>query len=111
MKARAVSFSPSALDDLRQLGDWIAERAGVEMAANYIGRIESYCLGFALSGERGHRRDDIRPGLRIVGFARRIAIAFAVSDDESHNPPYPLRWPELDLPELGRLIHGGAASD
>jgi toxin ParE1/3/4 len=28
--------------------------------------------------ERGRRRDDIRPGLRVVGFERRVAIAFRV---------------------------------
>jgi toxin ParE1/3/4 len=44
----------------------------------YIERIESYCLGLDLGGERGTRRDDIRPGLRIVGFERRVTIAFHV---------------------------------
>ncbi len=35
----------------------------------------------ALGSERGDRRD-VRPGLRIVGFERRITIAFAVSADD-----------------------------
>ena len=46
-----------------------------------IERIEAYCLGFELASERGHRRDDISLGLRIVGFERRVTIAFAVDDD------------------------------
>jgi toxin ParE1/3/4 len=33
----------------------------------------------ALPSERGHRRDDIRPRLRVVGFERRVTIAFTVS--------------------------------
>jgi toxin ParE1/3/4 len=82
LKRRAVSISPAALDDLKQLGDWIAERAGIRVAADYIGRIETYCAGFAQFGERGQRRDNLRPGLRVVGFERRIAIAFTVSDSE-----------------------------
>jgi toxin ParE1/3/4 len=45
---------------------------------DYIERIESYCLGFDLGAERGTRRDDLRPGLRIVGFERRVTIAFHV---------------------------------
>jgi toxin ParE1/3/4 len=31
--------------------------------------------------ERGRRRDDLRRGLRIVGFGRRVTIAFHVADD------------------------------
>ena len=31
--------------------------------------------------ERGRQRDDLRPGLRIVGFERRVSIAFHVSPD------------------------------
>lgn len=49
---------------------------------NYIERLETYCAGFELAGERGQRRDDIRGGLRIVGFERRVAIAFTVSNTE-----------------------------
>lgn len=78
MKQRTVIFSPEARDDLLRLGDWIAERAGSQVALGYMERLESYCLGFELAAERGHRRDDIRPGLRVVGFERRVAIAFRV---------------------------------
>lgn len=45
-------------------------------AIGYIDRIEAYCAGFEASPERGTRRDDLRPGLRIVGFERRVTIAF-----------------------------------
>jgi toxin ParE1/3/4 len=38
--------------------------------------------GFEFAGERGRRRDDLGPGLRVVGFGRRVAITFAVFDDE-----------------------------
>jgi toxin ParE1/3/4 len=30
---------------------------------------------------RGSRRDDIRPGLRVFGFRRRVSIAFEVTGD------------------------------
>ena len=35
------------------------------------------------AAERGHRRDDIRPGLRIIGFERRVTIAFMVQDQRA----------------------------
>lgn len=82
MKQRSVIFSPEASDDLLALYDWIAEAAGPEMALSYIDRVEAYCRGFAAAAERGHRRDDIRDGLRIVGFERRIAVAFTVDIDQ-----------------------------
>lgn len=82
MKRRAVTFTPEARDDLSSIGDWIAERAGADIALGYIERLEAYCLGFEHAAERGRRRDDLRPGLRVIGFERRVAIVFAVSDDE-----------------------------
>jgi toxin ParE1/3/4 len=82
LRRRTVAFAPEARSDLIRLGDWIAERAGVAVALNYIERLEDYCAGFETSGERGQRRDDIRAGLRVVGFERRVTIAFTVSTTE-----------------------------
>jgi toxin ParE1/3/4 len=76
--AHRVVFSPSARDDLRQLYIYIAERAGEARALAYIGRIEEYCRGFATLPERGTRRDDLASGLRIIGFQRRVTLAFHV---------------------------------
>lgn len=80
MKRRAVEFTPEAQWDLRALYDWIADNSGPETALGYIERLERYCRGMELAAERGQRRDDIRPGMRVVGFERRVAIAFSVSD-------------------------------
>lgn len=81
MREREVFLSPEARNDLRALYEWIAEAAGTATAMAYIERVESYCLGFATASERGQRHDGIREGLRIVGFERRITIAFTVDDD------------------------------
>ena len=71
-----VVFAPEAAADLINLYDYIAERSGPMRAIGYIDRIEAYCAGFEASPERGTRRDDLRPGLRIVGFEHRVTIAF-----------------------------------
>ena len=81
MKRRRVVFAPEARNDLFELYDWIAATAGASVAISYVERIEAYCLGFDIVSECGHRRDDIKLGLRIVGFERRVTIAFAVDDD------------------------------
>jgi toxin ParE1/3/4 len=81
VEKREVVFSPEALDDLLRLYDYISEYSGPARAIGYIARIEAYCLGFDLASRRGSRRDDIRPGLRLVGFERRVTIAFHVDSE------------------------------
>lgn len=81
MKARTVTFTPEARADVVALYDWIAEAASPGRALSYIERIEAFCAGLGQAAERGHLRDDIRPGLRIIGFERRATIAFMVEAD------------------------------
>lgn len=73
-----VSFRPAAEADLFRLYEYIVEEAGRQVAGEYIERIEEACLSLGLSPERGTRRDDIRPGLRTMGFERRATIVFQV---------------------------------
>lgn len=37
-----------------------------------------YCDGLGTFPERGTKRDDILPGLRVIGYRRRATIAFAI---------------------------------
>jgi toxin ParE1/3/4 len=76
--AHKVTFRPAAEADLRALYDYIADRAGVEIAGGYLDRIEAACMNLADFPERGTRRFDILPGLRTIGFERRVTIAFRV---------------------------------
>ena len=76
-----IVFAPEARDDLKELYRFISERADAERAIGYVERIESYCRGFADFPERGTRRDDLYPGLRVTGFERRVTIAFHVDVD------------------------------
>jgi toxin ParE1/3/4 len=78
-----VLFSASAQGDLDELFEWIADRAGLAAALTYTGRIRRYCLGFQQFPERGTKRDDLRVGLRTVGFERRVTIAFTIQGDRA----------------------------
>jgi toxin ParE1/3/4 len=80
VKVRSVVLSPEARDDLRALYDWVADAVSPQMALGYVERIETWLRGFEVAPERGTLRDDIRPGLRIVGFKRRLTVAFTVED-------------------------------
>jgi toxin ParE1/3/4 len=76
-----VEFSPEALGDLIDLYDYIAEHDLAERAIGYIDRIEECCRSLSVFPDRGIRRDDLRLGLRILGFERRAAIAFHITTD------------------------------
>jgi toxin ParE1/3/4 len=77
---RDIIFAPEARADLLALYEWISAKASPGVAMAYIERIERYCSGFDLASQRGYPRDDIRTGLRIIGFERRVTIAFMVTD-------------------------------
>lgn len=95
-KAHRVVFSPEARDDLLQLYLFIAERSGEARALAYVERIEAWCRGLAAFPERGQRRDDLLPGLRVAGFERRVAIAFHIAPG---------------LVTLDRILYGGRDLD
>lgn len=73
-----VVFRRHAEKRLTELGLYIAGQAGTEVANRYLDRIYAACMALATFPERGRRRDDILPGLRVVGFERRVSIAFRV---------------------------------
>lgn len=79
--SQRIEFSPEALGDLIDLYDYIAQHDGAERAIGYIDRIEDCCRDLSVFPERGIRRDDLRRGLRVLGFERRAVIAFLVTDD------------------------------
>lgn len=81
MKARRVVLAPEAGDDLYELYGWIAGRASPGVAMGYLERVEDFLSGLSVGSERGHLRSDVRPGLRIVGFERRLTVAFTVDEE------------------------------
>jgi toxin ParE1/3/4 len=79
---RLVVYSPEARSDLRELYFWIADAASPEVAHAYLIRVARWLASFDIASERRTRRDDVRHGLRTVGFERRLTVAFTVSDSE-----------------------------
>lgn len=79
---REVVYSPRARQQLTDLYRWIAEESGYpDRAYNYVSAIFDYCDGLADAPMVGRARDDLRPGLRTVGFRRRVVIAFAIREE------------------------------
>ncbi|WP_293859566.1 type II toxin-antitoxin system RelE/ParE family toxin [uncultured Alsobacter sp.] len=77
-----VVLRPAAQRDLDALYAYIRDARGdPAVAIGYLRRIRTFCQGLATLTLRGHQRDDIRAGLRIVSFERRVVIAFIVDGD------------------------------
>jgi toxin ParE1/3/4 len=76
-----VLFTASAERQLDRLHRHIADRAGEGIADGYVDRIVTFCQGLSTFPLRGKARDDLLPGLRTIGFERRVTIAFMVTTD------------------------------
>lgn len=80
MKIR-VDYSERATAQLEALYAYIAADSASHKADTFVGSIIDYCDSFDTFPHRGTQRDDILPGLRLVGFRRRVTIAFIVDPE------------------------------
>lgn len=76
-----VAFAPEALTDLIRLYDYIADNSGEARALTFVEAVRKHCLSLVTFLLRGTLRDDLRPGLRTLGFARRLTIAFHITPE------------------------------
>lgn len=75
-------FSEEAEADLLDLYDYIADHDGAERAIGFIDRIAECCHSLESFPKRGRSRDDIRPGLRMLGMERRVTIALKIESGQ-----------------------------
>ncbi len=73
-----VVFTSAAENDFDSLYAYIAEHSGQARAEDFVGGIVVECPSLKTFPERGTKRDDVRPGLRTMGYARRVTSAFSV---------------------------------
>lgn len=74
-----VIFTPEAVQQLVDLDDYLAD-VGVP-DNDFIASIVNHCESLTTFPMRGRDRSDIRPGLRVIGYKRRVAIAYSVNVD------------------------------
>ncbi len=79
MKSYVVIFTPRAERQLARLYHHIADESGEARAESYVGKIVAACHALSTFPVRGAKRDDVRPNLRTMGYARSATIAFAVN--------------------------------
>lgn len=78
---RSVIYSKRAEADFVSILRYIAANSGYERALEYTTRIRAFCLSLETFPERGESWKHVASGLRVVGFERRVSIAFQVSKD------------------------------
>lgn len=69
-----------ALAQLEELEDFVVEAGSPVAAADLVDTLVAFCEDLAPFPLRGSDRDDIRPGVRTIGFRRRAVVAFAVRE-------------------------------
>ena len=82
MKYYVVRLSPEAQSDIVAIHARIAELSGSSITADrYVDRISGFLSSLNIFPERGTVRDEVRTGLRIIGFERSASVAFVVEED------------------------------
>jgi len=75
-----VDLDEGALEDLSAIRRHIADASGRSAADRFLCRVLQHFEGFASAPKRGVAREDLRPGLRVVGWRRVLTLAFVVDD-------------------------------
>lgn len=89
--AHKVEFRPAAYDDLEAIDDYIAQDSPARARA-FVLQIMAHCMKLADFPEAGPRRDEWRPGLRLLPFGKRVVIAYRIKDNTV---------------QIGRVFYGG----
>ena len=76
-----VVLAETAWRDLDEIYDWIAERAGPDVAFDYTRRILRLCGTLSDFPARGTPRGDLASDVRTIAFEGRATIAYRVGGD------------------------------
>jgi plasmid stabilization system protein ParE len=76
----SIRFAQEAQAQLEAIQEYITQASPCSTkAARFVEGIVDYCESFETFPERGTRRDDLLPGLRIIGYRRSVTVAFRVN--------------------------------
>lgn len=79
-----VTFSRRAQLQLLALNQRLAMLAGEKIADDYTDAIATFCQSLTVFPQRGTRRHDLRPELRVTNYRKRTVIAFTVDMQDEH---------------------------
>ena len=76
-----VIFSRLAEDDLIGIYEFIAKDSP-SRALSFIQRLRVQCRTLKTMATRGHQRENLGPGVRIMVFERRVTVAYHLKDEQ-----------------------------
>jgi toxin ParE1/3/4 len=76
--SRRVVIARTALTDLAKIGRWITEAGAPVTAKRYVQRIKTKVAGLSDASGAGRAFEADGSELRVIGFERRIMIAYRV---------------------------------
>jgi plasmid stabilization system protein ParE len=76
-----IVFAPEAEEQLAALYHYIASASSTNIADRFAEAIVRFCESLSTFPERGNKRDEVRPGLRVTHYRKRVVIAFVVDAD------------------------------
>jgi toxin ParE1/3/4 len=79
--AYRIVYAPEATTHLLDLYRYIADASSSATAGSFIDAIIDQCEALNVMPHRGLPREDVRPGLRVLSFRRRVTIAYDVAVD------------------------------
>ncbi len=89
----SLVLRPQAEGDLADIYRYISEQSSAATAIRYLRRIRNWCDQLLAFPEAGRARNDLRTGIRILTFEKRVVIAYVI-------------LPSGDI-EIGRFFYGG----
>ena len=79
--SRRLVVRQTALADLKDIYDYIAEHAGDAIANDYVSCIDAVTAKLIEYPDRRTPQDHLMPGLRSISFERRIRIFYLPGED------------------------------
>lgn len=76
--AHKVRYRPRARLDLKEIYDWVAERADPATADAYVQRLQGACARLSEFPARGSPRDELEPGLRSIPLSGRATALYRI---------------------------------
>ena len=76
--SRRVVLARTALNDLTRIGRWIIEAGAPQTGQRYVARIKVRLAKLGDAPEAGRPYGFSDPGLRIIGYERRVMIAYRI---------------------------------
>lgn len=81
MRRAEVRFRPHALDDLREIFEFVLSLSqSPDTARRYVGRIRARCEKIGDAPLGGAPRDDLAPGLRMVPFEHSAVVLYLLDE-------------------------------